>query len=94
MDRATIPHGHIQFSSVVLGFTDKEILGVTGGLYDSQPGVRRASAEALETFSSFAKPTVPSLLELLTDSDKAVQEAAAKALKKIDADAAAKAGVK
>lgn len=84
----------IQFPSFVLAFTKEDILPVIGGLYDSQPGVRRASAEALETFSVVAKPTVPRLLELLMDSDKAVQEAAAKALKKIDPDAAAKAGVK
>ena len=85
MDRATIPDG-VQFPSFVLGFTAEEILSATGGLYDSHPSVRRASAEALETYSSLAKPTVVTqrLLELLTDSDKAVQEAATKALKKID----------
>jgi HEAT repeat protein len=92
MGRTPIPD--MQFPSFVLGFTEEDILSVTGGLYDSQPAVRRASAEALEVHSDFAKSTVPKLVKLLTDPDKAVQEAAVKALKKIDPDAAAKVGVK
>ena len=64
-----------------------------GGLYDSQPGVRRASAEALELYGSMAKQAAPSLLQTRKDSDKSVREAAIRALIRIDPEAAAKAAV-
>jgi HEAT repeat protein len=86
----------IQLPPFSFAFAEEDILSVTDGLYDPQPGVRRASAEALVAHSFAPKPSVVTarLLELLMDSDKAVREATAKALKIIDPDAAAKAGVK
>jgi HEAT repeat protein len=76
------------------GFTGDAILGITNGLYDAKPGVRRASAEALGAYAFGAKKAVPTLLEAAKDSDEAVRVAVTNALKQIDPEAAAKAGVK
>lgn len=52
------------------------------------------SLNALESLETDARPAVPQLLELLTNNDETIRPAATNALKSIDPEAAAKAGVK
>jgi HEAT repeat protein len=72
------------------------IAGLRANLSSPVAAVRRASAEvlALPWHSDAAKAAIPELVKALEDSDEAVREAVAAALKKIDSNAAAKAGVK
>lgn len=58
------------------------------------PDTRWNAARILGTLGKDAKEAVPGLVEALRDGDKEVREQAASALKKIDPDAAKKAGVK
>lgn len=55
---------------------------------------RAASAKFLGRFEHAAQAAVPSLLKALQDSDMVVREAATNALRHIDPEAAAKAGIK
>ena len=64
------------------------------GLKDSQPPVRRWSAESLGNLRGDAKGAVDDLVRVLKDEDATVRKTAAEALKKIDPTAAAKAGIK
>ena len=64
------------------------------GLKDSQPPVRRWCAESLGVFRADAKAAFDDLVRALKDEDATVRKAAAEALKKIDPEAAAKAGIK
>lgn len=57
-------------------------------------GMRIDTIRALRQFGAQAKPAVPKLVELLSDSTGLVRSAATNALKQIDPEAAAKAGVK
>ncbi len=63
-------------------------------LSDPNPNIRRYNAQALGAFGVRAKAAVPSLLKTLDDQTKIVRLNAAIALKQIDPEAAAKAGVK
>ncbi len=63
-------------------------------LDDPQDGVPEAAAEALGEFGNLAKAALPKLLELLKLPDKDLHVAVTVALKQIDRDEAAKAGVK
>ncbi len=56
--------------------------------------IRADTLRALRQFGVDAKPAVPSLVELLNDADVDIRSAATNALRKIDPDAAVKAGVK
>ena len=56
--------------------------------------LRVEAAEALGDFGSAAKSSVPKLLPLLEIPDKDLRHAVTEALKKIDPEAAAKAGIK
>ena len=58
------------------------------------PELRSLILEALGRFETSGKAAVPMLLESLSDNDQAVRDDAASALKQIDPEAAAKAGVK
>jgi HEAT repeat protein len=60
---------------------------------DKQKHIRIRSAEALARVGEGAKGTVPALIEALADRSLLVQDAAGEALKKIDPEAARKAGV-
>ncbi len=55
--------------------------------------VRRRAAEVLGSLGAEAKAAAPALAETVKDPDEAVRRAAGEALKKIDPDAAKKAGV-
>jgi HEAT repeat protein len=55
---------------------------------------RGVAIESLVEFGAQAKPAVPTLIGLLTDSEAYIRHDASNALKEIDPDAAAKAGVK
>jgi HEAT repeat protein len=63
-------------------------------LRDSEPALRRSAAEGLAKLGKVAQPAVPALLAVLDDPDPATRKLAANALKAIDIEAAAKAGVR
>ncbi|MDB6064278.1 MAG: repeat protein [Pedosphaera sp.] len=63
-------------------------------LGDQNSFARQHAAQAIGAFDSDAKLAVPDLLKLLTDSSVDVQGAARDAIKQIDPEAAAKAGLK
>ena len=65
-----------------------------GLLDDKQDGVPEAAVEALGDFGRLAKPALPKLLPLLKVRDKDMQHALRPALKKIDPQAAAEAGLR
>jgi len=56
--------------------------------------LRRDAIRALRQFGPQARPAVPKLVELLRDTNTLIRSAATNALKQIDPEAAAKAGVK
>jgi HEAT repeat protein len=55
---------------------------------------RDDAIRSLAKFGAQARPAVPILIGLLNDREKGIREAATNALREIDADAAAQAGVK
>jgi HEAT repeat protein len=63
-------------------------------LKDEDTFVRRDAAKALGEMGPAAKPALAALLVTLQDKHAAVHKAAAEALRKIDAEAAARAGVR
>jgi HEAT repeat protein len=63
-------------------------------LKDEETFVRRDAAKALGEIGPAAKPALPTLLVALRDKHPAVRKAVAEALRKIDADAATKAGLR
>jgi HEAT repeat protein len=67
---------------------------LTGVLGDGDSFVRRDAAKALGSFGPEGRPALPALLPLLRDRSAGVRKAAAGALKAIDADEAARAGVR
>src|SRR5205823_1749196 len=66
---------------------------VAAGLESENAGVRKRAAQVLGEFGAGAKAAVPALLQALRDRENTVREAAAAALRRIDPQAAAKAGV-
>ena len=62
--------------------------------YLDDDNLNTAAAEALGGFGSVAKPAVPKLVALLKIPDKDLRHAVTESLKKIDPEAAAKAGIK
>jgi HEAT repeats/PBS lyase HEAT-like repeat len=62
-------------------------------LTDTNPDIRRWACNVLGEFGTNAEPCVPALVSLLKDPNNLVRERAGGALKKIDPEAAAKAGV-
>lgn len=68
---------------------------LVNSLSDTNSEVRASAAEALSGWGKEAQPAVPRLVQLLDDrSDRDLMTAVREALKQIDPDAAAKAGVK
>jgi HEAT repeat protein len=63
-------------------------------LTDTNPNIRGWTCNVMGEFGTNAEPYVPALISLLKDPDNLVRERAGMALKKIDPEAAAKAGVK
>jgi len=61
---------------------------------DSQEGVPESAVEAIGGYGSLAKGVVPRLVELLKVHDKGMRHAAGLSLRKIDPEAAAKAGLR
>lgn len=61
---------------------------------DRHHEVRRSAAKALGQLGTAAKDAVPALIETLKDENGDVRQDAAIALKKIDPEAAKKAGLK
>ena len=61
---------------------------------DKESRVRAAAVNALAAIGPSAKAATPALIEALKDRDKSARARAAEALKKIDSEAAKKAGVK
>jgi HEAT repeat protein len=66
---------------------------LTKSLSDPDKTVRWVAAAYLGDFGADAKQAMPTLFESLTDTDQFVREAATNSVKKIDPEAAAKAGV-
>jgi HEAT repeat protein len=63
-------------------------------LTDTNRFIRGWACNAMGEFGTNAEPYVPTLISLLKDPENQVRERAALALKQIDPEAAAKAGVK
>ena len=63
-------------------------------LHRPEAPIRRAALGGLAEIGKPAQPAVPALLAALDDKDGEIRELAARALKSIDIEAAAKAGVK
>jgi 3-methyladenine DNA glycosylase AlkD len=61
---------------------------------DSLEGIRRSSAEALGNYGTNASPAIATLSNALNDPKLSVRDAAEDALKQIDPETAAKAGIK
>jgi HEAT repeat protein len=74
--------------------SDRVVPVLINYLSDSNSMVRVDAALALSSYKADAKPAVPALIDLLNDKDKGVKNSAAFALKRIDPEAAAKAGLK
>jgi len=78
--------------------TGADVNGIAALLEHPDAAVRRASAEALglytrPPYNAEAKAAVPALMQAMRDSDVSVRLAAGTTLKKIDPEAAARAGV-
>jgi HEAT repeat protein len=69
-----------------------EILAETPNVRRSV-GIRTDAIRALRRFGAQAKPAVPRLVQLLSDGDEGIRRSAGDALKRVDPEAAAKAGV-
>ena len=78
--------------------TGADVDGIAALLGHPDAAVRRASAEALRRYgfpsTDELKSAVPALMQAMKDADPDVRLAAGATLKKIDPEAAAKAGVK
>jgi HEAT repeat protein len=73
---------------------DLAVPALTASLRDPEIGVRGWAPTGLGAFGTDAKSAVPDLIKALADPDSDVRNATASALKNIDPEAAAKAGVK
>lgn len=62
-------------------------------LHDSDRGIRRTTVKVFIEFGEAAKSSAPALIPLLSDPDRQVREATTNALKRIDREAATKAGI-
>ncbi len=67
---------------------------LANSLRDPENAVKAVAAYSLGVFGSDAKSVIPELTKILANPDSKIKEAAASALKKIDPEAAAQAGVK
>jgi hypothetical protein len=74
-------------------YLDAVIPALTEALSDPHPSVRGNAATSLGNFGTNARMAVPQLLKLLQDTDRYPRERSAQMLRKIDPEAAAKAGV-
>jgi len=79
--------------------TGADVDGIAALLGHPDAAVRRASAEALglytgPSYTAEAKSAVPALMQAMKDADPDVRLAAGATLKRIDPEAAARAGVK
>jgi HEAT repeat protein len=70
------------------------ITALTEALNDKVPFIRQMAAEALRMSGPAAQSAVPSLVKCVDDENPDVKSSVADALKAIDPEAAAKAGVK
>ena len=75
-------------------FAKSSIEILVAALTDERMFVRHNALTALEGLGPLAKEAMPALQKLLQDPNKAIQDDAARAIKKIDAEAAKKSGVK
>lgn len=82
----------IEIDPQALAATMKQAVVVT--LKDGSTDQRLQIIHTLRDMGADAKEFVPNLLAILNDADPQIRAAAEEALKKIDPDAAAKAGVK
>jgi hypothetical protein len=85
--------------SVGYAVGEREVQVMISLLANPDPAVRHASAEAIglytrPPYTSVARSAIGPLTEALKDADPLVRESAAETLKKIDPDAAVKAGIK
>jgi HEAT repeat protein len=81
-------------AAAVLMFTPKAVPDLVKLLQSEDVELRIKSAEILGWIGAPAKEAVPALVEALKEENVALREGAGKALKAIDKEAAAKAGVK
>ncbi|MDB6067666.1 MAG: repeat-containing protein [Pedosphaera sp.] len=75
-------------------FLTKDLLGIAAPTLRMRQNFRSSAIRVMGRLGKQAEPAVPALIECLKDEDDYVREAAGKALKEIDPEAAAKAGVK
>jgi HEAT repeat protein len=83
-----------QALGTIHAMSGSSVPALTASLQDSNSAVIVYGIGSLEAFGVEAKPAVPALVGLLKDPDLGVRTAATNALKKIDPEAAVKAGVK
>lgn len=74
--------------------TDVTVPVIVAALKHKQVRARIRAAELLGEIGAAAKASVPALVEAIRDENPAVRQAAALALKKVDPEAAAKAGIR
>jgi vesicle coat complex subunit len=96
---STDTNSEIRYAAVwTLGFIharpELAVLALASRLGDTNENVRGIATVNLAAFGSDAKSVVPELVSALTDTSPDVRARAAIALKKIDPEAAAQAGVK
>ncbi len=75
------------------GHPDAEVVSVLLDVFEHDPDCGEEAAQALATLGSDARAAVPALLRALRRGDHAVYLRAARALRRIDPDAATRAGV-
>jgi RNA polymerase sigma factor (sigma-70 family) len=75
-----------QRSRKVLDALKQSVVYLTEDLQDSDPGIRKEAAEALEQMGARAKDAVPALVKALKDKDEGVRDAVIMALLAIDPD--------
>jgi HEAT repeat protein len=96
---ATNADRNIRFQAILaLGKIHAEperfVPALTTALHDTDSNVRSLALGLLGRFGLDAKPAVPALIESLNDRDTVIRRYATNALKAIDPEAAAKAGIK
>jgi hypothetical protein len=75
-----------QRSRKILDALKQSVVYLTEDLQDSDPGIRKEAAEALEQMGAKGKEAIPALVKALKDKDEGVRDAVIMALVAIDPD--------
>ena len=89
-----VPYYSFRALGEIHSYPDQVVPVIIKCMKDSDVNIRRKSIRNLMDFGAEARAAVPALVESLSDEDEYARKYAADALKAIDPDAAAKAGVK